>query len=96
MLAAFVIFTSLTRSVSFLHQNEPRLVGYIDLQLALALFSAGLSSDTGRYTLKTEHRSLFLLFVRHSLSLRFGQAFGLLVSVSLMPLSTYTSDLSTT
>ena len=49
-----------------------------------------------RCALKTEHCVYSAFTIWHSLSLRFGQAFGLLVSVSLMPLSTYTSDLSTT
>ena len=39
-----------------------------------------------RYTLKTEHCVYFALTIWHSLSLRFGQAFGLLVSVSLIHL----------
>ena len=47
------------------------------------------------YTLKTEH-CVPLQFFESSLSLRFGQAFGLLVSVSSTPLSASTSDLSTT
>ena len=48
-----------------------------------------------RCALKTEHCSLCVLTIWQPLSLRFGQAFGLLVSVSLIPLSTYTPDLST-
>ena len=47
------------------------------------------------YTLKTEH-CVPLQSFESSLSLRFGQAFGLLVSVSSMHYCTSTSDLSTT
>ena len=50
-----------------------------------------------RYTLKTEHRLFILqLYLKTSLSLRFGQAFGLLVSVSYTHYCASTSDLSTT
>ena len=51
----------------------------------------------GRYTLKTEHHYYFRFFLRgFTLSLRFGQAFGLLVSVSYTHYCASTSDLSTT
>ena len=51
----------------------------------------------GRYTLKTEHRNSFCFISRDiTLSLRFGQAFGLLVSVSYTHYCASTSDLSTT
>ena len=50
-----------------------------------------------RYTLKTEHRfSYSASYLKTSLSLRFGQAFGLLVSVSYTHYCASTSDLSTT
>ena len=50
-----------------------------------------------RYTLKTEHCSFILQsHLKTSLSLRFGQAFGLLVSVSYTHYCASTSDLSTT
>ena len=48
--------------------------------LAYALGSG--YSALGEYTLKTEHHYHFCIYLKTSLSLRFGQAFGLLVSVS--------------
>ena len=55
-----------------------------------------INTNYSGYTLKTEHCILFLHYSRHSLSLRFGQAFGLLVSVSYTHYCASTSDLSTT
>ena len=60
-------------------------------------FALGSGSWAGPCTLKTEHRFLITHnYSRHSLSLRFGQAFGLLVSVSYTHYCASTSDLSTT
>ena len=62
--------------------------------LAFALGSGYLAV---RCTLKTEHCHFILQsFKDFSLSLRFGQAFGLLVSVSYTHCCASTSDLSTT
>ena len=69
------------------------------LPLRFLRFRSALGSGywACRYTLKTEHRFLILLYyVKTSLSLRFGQAFGLLVSVSYTHYCASTSDLSTT
>ena len=60
-------------------------------------FALGSGYWAGRYTLKTEHRLFYFAFIsKTSLSLRFGQAFGLLVSVSYTHYCASTSDLSTT
>ena len=62
--------------------------------LAFALGSGYLAV---RCTLKTEHCHFILQSLKDfSLSLRFGQAFGLLVSVSYTHYCASTSDLSTT
>ena len=59
-------------------------------------WAKGADPFTFSCTLKTEHCSLSTLYLKTSLSLRFGQAFGLLVSVSYTHCCASTSDLSTT